>query len=812
MNPSQTTGEPKADLVFEIAYILLLDVVGYSKLLVNEQIEVLQQLNQIVKNTEHFRLAEAAGKLKRVPTGDGMALLFFRSPEEPVQCALEISRAVQSHPRIQLRMGVHGGPVNEVIDVNDRSNIAGAGINVAQRVMECGDAGHILLSKHLADDIAEYVRWRPYLYDLGECEVKHGLRLHIVNLYKDKLGNSQLPEKLRRGKRWRAASGIPVRPVKASRWPPLALVAALVLSAGALIVSFLVFFHRGSTQPTPAASEWSGVPEKSIAVLPFENLSTDKENAFFADGVQDEILNDLAKVADLKVISRTSVMQYKGGVPRNLREVAKALGVAHVVEGTVQRAGDRVRVSAQLIDARTDTHTWAEKYERELADVFTIQSEVADKIVSQLKAKVSSDEKAAIQEQPTNDLVAYDLYLRAKDLIFGIAFSSLGKENLFKAVQLLDEAVERDPSFLAAYNQLAGAHDRIYFLGLDHTEARLKLAEAAIQSLRRLRPDSGEAHLAMAQHLYWGNRDYDRARKELAQAQRAMPNDSFVRVLAGFIDRRQGRWEESAQAMERAVELDPRNVSILQQLSFNYECLHRYKKMAETLDRVLMIAPKDRDTQIQRASVDFEARADLRPLHSIIQTIVGEDASAGAAVARQWFHLALCQRDGAAAQRALAAIPPEGIAAGEFNSPRGWFQGIAAGVVSDRETARAGFTAARNEIEKIVHQQPGYAQPLSFLGIIDAALGRKDDAINEGKHATEILPLSQDAVTGAALIENMALIYAWTGEKDRAINALELLVKIPSDVSFGYLSLHPFWDSLRNDPRFAKIVASLKQE
>ncbi|MEY2491891.1 MAG: eukaryotic-like serine/threonine-protein kinase [Verrucomicrobiota bacterium] len=809
MNAQQTPTEPKADLVLEIAYILLIDVVGYSKLLVNEQIELLQQLNQFVKNTKQFRLAEASGKLVKVPTGDGMALLFFRSPEEPVQCALEISRAVQSHPRIQLRMGVHGGPVNEVIDVNDRSNIAGAGLNVAQRVMDCGDAGHILLSGHISDHLSQYSHWQPFLHDLGEFEVKHGLRLHIVNLYKDKLGNPQLPEKLRRRKRWGAASGAPVRPVVASHWPQVALIAALFLSAGALVVSFLVFFHRGLSRPALATSDWTGVSEKSIAVLPFENLSTNKENAFFADGMQDEILNDLAKVADLKVISRTSVMQYKSGVPRNLREVAKALGVAHVVEGTVQRVGDRVRVSAQLIDARTDTHTWAEKYERDLADVFAIQSEVADKIVSQLKAKVSPDEKAAIQERPTHDLVAYDLYLRAKDLIFGIAFSSLGKENLFKAVQLLDEAVARDSSFLAAYRQLAGAHDRIYFLGLDHTEPRLKLAETAIQSLRRLRPDSGETHLAMAQHLYWGNRDYDQARQELAQAQRALPNDSFVLVLAGFIDRRQGRWEESVQEMERALELDPRNVSILQQLSFNYESLRRFEKMAETLDRVLIITPKDRDTQIERALVDFESRADLRPFHSIIQTIIAEDADAAAAIAGRRFFLALCERDNAGARSALAGIPAEGTKEQESYLPKSWYEGVAARAAGDQKAALAAFITARHEMETILRTEPNYPPHISLLGMIDASLGRKNDAINEGRRATEALPLSQDALTGAVLIENLAAIYAWTGEKDQAINALELLAKIPSDVNFGQLTLYPFWDPLRGDPRFDKIVASL---
>ncbi len=428
MNPQDTSAETRPDLPLEIAHLLLIDVVGYSKLLVNEQIEWLQVLNQIVRSTEQFRAAEASGKLIRVPTGDGMALLFFHSPEEPVRCALEISRTLQEHPRIQLRMGVHSGPVNQVRDVNDKTNIAGPGINIAQRVMDCGDAGHILLSKHLGDDLAQYRHWQPFLHDLGECEVKYGLRLHLVNLYKDNLGNPQVPEKLKRRK-WKQASSA-VHPISPPRWPKIMLTVALLVSAIALAVSSLIFFHRASPTttsglPEAAADAVTGIAEKSIAVLPFENLSDEKENAYFTDGVQDEILTGLARVADLKVISRTSTMQYKkSGAELNLREIAKALGVAHVLEGSVQRTGGRVRVNAQLIDARTDSQLWAERYDRDVADVFAIESELAGKIVAQLKSKLSPEEKAAIEERPTADLAAHDLYIRAKTLIATAVYST----------------------------------------------------------------------------------------------------------------------------------------------------------------------------------------------------------------------------------------------------------------------------------------------------------------------------------------------------------------------------------------------------
>jgi TolB-like protein/class 3 adenylate cyclase len=392
VNPQDTSAETKPDLQLEIAHLLLIDVVGYSKLLVNEQIEFLQELNQIVRSTECFRTAEKSGKLIRVPTGDGMAPLFFHSPEEPVRCALEIGKALQEQPHIQLRMGAHSGPVNPVKDVNDQTNIAGSGINIAQRVMDCGDAGHILLSKHLADDLVQYRHWQPFLHDLGECEVKHGLRLHLVNLYKDGLGNPAVLEKLRRGKRWKQAA-VPVRPIITPRWPKFALVAALLVSAIALATSFSIFFHRGSPTIARTSSEETAgtpgsIPQKSIAVLPFENRSEDKANAYFADGIQDEILTRLSKIADLKVISRTSTQHYKSA-PANLPEIAQQLGVAHILEGSVQKSGDAVRVNVQLIKAANDSHLWADTFDRKLTDIFSVESEVANAVAVQLQAKLT---------------------------------------------------------------------------------------------------------------------------------------------------------------------------------------------------------------------------------------------------------------------------------------------------------------------------------------------------------------------------------------------------------------------------------------
>ena len=781
--------EVKKEIQLEIAHVLFIDIVGYSKLSVNEQHAAVEELNGIVRASKQFQEAEAAGRLIKIPTGDGMALVFYTSPEAPAQCAVEVSRILKEHPRLQLRMGVHSGPVSGVIDVNDHANLAGAGLNTAQRVMDCGDAGHILLSKRVADDLGEYGRWRPLLHDLGLCEVKHGARVAIVNLYADQVGNPQLPKTFQALKKYTARV----------RWATT----AAVLLALAAIVAGIVVFSRYRFRSTLAALE------KSIAVLPFENLSEEKENAFFADGVQDEILTDLAKIADLKVISRTSVMQYKNGISRNLREIGEQLGVAHVLEGSVQRTGGRVRVSAQLIDARTDAHLWAEHYDRPLDDVFAIQSEVAQAIADQLNAKLSPAEKAAIKERPTGDLVAYDLYLRAEALRAATSFNARLKENLLEATRLLEQAIARDPTFFLAYCRLAEAHDLIYFFGSDHTPARLALASTAIQTALRLRPGSGEAHLTLAAHLYRGYGDYEHALDELTLAQRALPNDPLVFELTGFIARRQGRWEESTTDLKRALELDPRNLFFLQQLSFTYDWQHRYRDLASVLDRALKLVPSDPETRVARALIDFAERADARPVHATIETIIAEDPAAATNIADRWFYIALCERDNFGISRALAVIPPEGISQGSIWSPRAYFEAVAARARGDATVARAAFTVARAEVEKTTHDQPDYAQGLIILGLIDAGLGRKDDAIREGRRAIELVPVSKDAIDGADFILNLAVIYAWTGEKDLALEQLNKVSKLPYAPSYGDLRLSPEWDPLRGDPRFEKIVASL---
>jgi TolB-like protein/Tfp pilus assembly protein PilF len=803
----------------EIAYVLFIDVVGFTRLLINEQGDVLNSLNGVIRQTAPFQSAESAGKLVRLPAGDGMALAFFTQPEAPVKCALEISEALKNHPQLRVRMGIHSGPVSAVTDVNDRPVVAGTGINMAQRVMDCGDAGHILLSRRIADDLGQYSRWTPQLHDLGEVEVKHGVKIGLVNLYTDVLGNPEVPEKIRQARTVQVTNVAPPGNQTSAGNHKGALTIAAVLLLTALALGLFLLFHRASPKSTATAAALATTPapaakinSKSVAVLPFENLSGDPENAFFTDGVQDEIRTDLAKVADLKVISRTSVMQYKTTTARNLPDIAQALKVAHILEGSVQRASNRVRVAVQLIDARADTQLWAEHYDRPLNDVFAIQSEIAKAIVEQLRARISPSEKAAIEKPPTNNLAAYDLYNRAKALIATSAFGTLAGDDLSQAAHLLDNAVARDPLFMAAYCELAGVHDYIYVYGIDHTPARLALAEAAVTSALKLGPESGEAHLTKAQHLYYGYFDYDGARAEIAIARRTLRDDDpRVLELTGYIDRRQGRHKEGLENLERASELDPRNFEILQQIALSYGMFRRYPEMAAILDRALAILPADvaMDTRVARAQVNLNWQADTRPLHAVMEEIFAKNAAAAEGVADNWLYLALCERDAVSANRALAALGNNTFGPDVILFSHKFGEGLVARMQGKTAAAQAAFVAARAQQEEAIRSQGEYGPALCVLGMIDAALGRKEDALREGRRAVELLPLERDAANGLRVRTFLAMIYAWTGEKDQACQQLASTLQIPASVSYGELRLHPYWDPLRGDPCFETIVASL---
>jgi TolB-like protein/Tfp pilus assembly protein PilF len=586
-----------------------------------------------------------------------------------------------------------------------------------------------------------------------------------------------------RGKKW-------VR-----RNPSIAVMAAMVL---ALAVPLGVIVWKSEFSRSPLAT--------GIAVLPFENLSEQKEDGAFVDGVQDDVLTKLAKIADLKVISRTSVMDYRG--KRNLRQIGNDLRVSHILEGSVRRAGTHLRLNAQLIDTRSDMHVWAEQYDRELDDLFSIQSEIAQKVAERLNAKVTSAERLAIEEKPTTDLVAFELYSRAND-IWGV---SAGMEELLRAIDLLKQAVARDPSFFRAYCRLAMAHDQFYFFGFDHTPARVAAAEAALQAAFRIRPNAGEAHLARAHHLYNGYLNYDGALAELEVARQSSPNDPRIFAVMGFIQRRQGRWEESMRNFERALELDPRSLNTLGNIADSYANARRYAEQKSTLDRMLTIAPNDVEAKAARAFVEVDWKADTGPSHQLINEIRTTNPASMPQLAGLSLLRALAERDVAAAKDALLVSDEFPLARQAVHFTRPFVEGVIARMTNDEQNAQLAFAAAREKQEKTVEAEPNYGPAWCVLGVIDAGLGRKEAALREGRRAVELLPVKKDPINGMVMIKYLAMIAAWVDEKELACEQLATAVRCPyggSDLSYGELKLMPWWDPLRGDPRFEKIVASL---
>jgi TolB-like protein/predicted Ser/Thr protein kinase/Flp pilus assembly protein TadD len=603
-------------------------------------------------------------------------------------------------------------------------------------------------------------------------------------------------------------TGVFARGTKWVRRNPSSALLAASLVALAAAAAWIIWKSELIRQPVTTG----------IAVLPFESLGDDKEHAAFADGVQDDLLTKLAKIGDLKVISRNSVMKYRG--KRNVRQIGDALRVSHVLEGSARRSGDRIHLNAQLIETRTDTHVWAEEYDRDLNDVFAVQSEIAQKVAERLHAKVSASEKVSIEERPTQDLVAYDFYTRAVSLIYNVQVPAGPvhdpEKTLSEAVDLLTKAVARDPNFFLAYCQLAFAHDLF-----GDTRERLALAKSAIDSAFRLRPDSGEAHLALAWHLFGPARpianftsraysDYDRARAELALAQQSLPNNPQVYELAGSMDCSQRRYADAIHNLERACELDPRNLPYLISLGSTYAFLHDYDQWAKIMDRIVAVYPEGRPGWIFRAHVELARRADTGPLRAAIAKILTNEPGSekDPFMVGQRYALALYDRDWDAAGSLTTALSQKSSMAWRFPSlGRDFWAGVVARLKKDESSARAAFMRARAQQEEELRVQPDDAGLLAELGLIDAGLGRKEEALNEGRRAMELDPGAKDEFTESAMC--FAIICAWTGERDLALGQLEAFIKTPGEHTYGDLRLSPMWDPLRSDPRFEKIVASL---
>jgi len=802
------------ELRLEIAHVLFIDIVAYSKLLIDEQRDYLHTLNDLVRATDSFRTADAAGKLITLPTGDGMALVFATTPDAPVVCALQIAKALKSHPNLQVRMGIHSGPVSGLVDVSQRSNIAGAGINIAQRVMDCGDAGHILLSKRVADDLEQYRQWRENLHNLGECEVKHGVRVHVVNLYTEEVGNSAVPEKLRKVEQQAIATApiaIGDAKTKPSRW---GVVIALVLVVAAFLAAALIAFQFFRTRNSPATeppkqTASTTALDKSVAVLPFENLSSDKENAFFAQGIQDEIITTLSRIGGLRVISRTSTAHYNSA-PENLAEIARQLRVSHVLEGSVQKAGDRVHINVQLIQAETDAHLWAQSYDRQLTDIFNVEAEVAKSIADSLRTTLSPQEKARVEAKPTENADAYVIYLRARDY-------QTRPDNLLQdfrsAMNLFEQAIVLDPKFALAHARLSAVTSNLFHF-YEPVEALKQKAHAeALESLR-LQPNLGEGHLALGLYYYYMEGDYEAALRELNLAASALPNDGDVGLYTAAIERRRGHWTEALTAYLRAEAIDPRNSVMLYDASQTFFGLRDWRTAAERMDRVLALSPDSFNVRIQRAYIEFFWKGSTAPIKAAVDSLPPNLDPDGVVTFARW-DVSLMNRDVTAADKALAACRLDTIASQTgCPLPKSYLQACVDLVRGAPAKAHAEFETARPSLEKTVANSPQDGIRRAQLALEYAFLGRKEDALREGERAMELKPISRDVIEGAVVEDFYTLVCVYTGEKDKAISRIERLLTVPFAVDYADESITLAdlrqrweWDPLRNDPRFQKILA-----
>jgi len=808
--------DSQSDLQLEIGNVLLIDIVGYSKLLITEQRERLQELNEIVRNTAQFHASDAKGMLVRIPTGDGMALIFRDSVEAPLRCAVEISQVVKTHPEIQLRMGIHSGPVSEITDVNERTNIAGAGIDIAQRVMDCGDAGHILLSKHVAEDLAPHPRWNRYLHDLGECEVKHGGKISLVNFYTDDVGNRQLPEKLRHAQQEKASTATTRRPSRTLQRKHL-LIAAGILLLAVSGIGFWIYSHHATITPSLPAT--ASPPGKSIAVLPFENLSRDPDNAYFAEGIKDEILTKLATVHDLKVISRTSTAKYQSK-PDNLKAVAQELGVSTVLEGAVQKTGDKVRVNVQLLDARADTHLWAKSYDRDLKDVLGVESEVSQEIADALQAKLSPSESLALATAGTHDGQAYDLFLRG-EYEFNQAETLLASGAYDRADAFYRQALSRDPNFAQAASALARSRLSRHWLVSPLAPRELEEVRSIIDRALALAPNSPEAHLALGDFFYC-HRQYEMALAEFNRTLELQPNNTLARQYCAYVYRRRGEWERSLGDSQRAEELDPRDASIPTNIGGTYQALRLWKDAERAELRSLAIDPHNTLAAVTllvtrlNATGDVEsARRAFDDFPEVIKslTLIGGRGAGRADVGPivgNWVYLDVIQR------RFSDAF--EEFEKEVAKDDRARLQQLAGRVAlrllaGQAQAAKSAGEEALPLLEARLREQPDDTFTMTELSWVYLALGRNVDALRLSREAADLISIEKDAFAGPIFQSELAQVEARAGAPENAVKRLKHLLSIPAGgaVSIARLKIDPVWDPIRNRPDFQQLLSGPQQ-
>jgi TolB-like protein/class 3 adenylate cyclase len=782
------------DSHLEIAHVLFIDIVGYSKLLTNEQRERQQELNRIVRETEQFRAAEAEDKLVRIPTGDGMVLAFFTSPDAPARCAVAISDALRGRNDLPLRIGIHSGPVDLVEDVNDKPNLAGAGVNIAQRVMNCGDAGHILLSARAADDLAQHAEWKAQLHEIGEAEVKHGARVRVFSLYHDGVGNAALPQTLRRQ-----------RLVRRRRFLVVSTAAAIIVLALALGTWA---WQRQAKLREQAAAEAAANREKSVAVLPFENLSTEEQNAVFAGGVHREVLLNLAKIADLKVISRSSVMRYKPGTDRNLKQIADELSVSYIVEGSVQREAGHVRVSVELIDARKDMHAWAETYDGNVADVLAFQSEIAQRITNQLGAKLSPRESTELASRPTHDSAAFESYIRARALM-EISDADRDDDKLrddyTRAVQFLEQAVARDPKFAAAYWALTEANIQLFRHSDPPNPEYRARAEAALKEAHRLAPEAGETLHAEARVIYYGYRDFRRALTTLERAAKLLPNSAEVTLTRAFLYRRFGRWQEAYAQFERATELNPQDPTGYYSAADVARRLRWWDEADRVRARLIKRFPRmARGARIEGA-VQLRWSGEVDAGDKILEELNLDVRSDFAPL----FYRSFWKRDYQECRRLLA----EAAKYPDLERDR-WEKELKLAFATKTPGPKQAALEAEKQLEERLRHpssRDDQGELTDTLSCVKFILGKKQEALRLCEQSVEKHPLSEDALVNGDRVKWLAYAYIYAGDDEHALQSFAKLVQIPFGEYYGVLKYEPVFDELRTDPRFDEILKQSQQ-
>ena len=816
-NKGSVSSESESNLRLEIGHVLFIDLVGYSALLIEEQRERLNQLTEVVLETAQVQAAPNE-QLIRLPTGDGMALVFRHSSEEPARCALEVAEALKAHPKIAVRMGIHSGPVSEVTDVSGRINIAGAGINMAQRVMDCGDAGHILLSQRAADDLAQYRQWAPQLHDLGECEVKHGVRLHLFSLHTEEAGNPALPDKLRKPRKARRSSGLPSRRVlKTPRrgWLMPATVGIALAAAGLAFLSWRLLKSHSSTKERIAATSGSpsaaSIPEKSIAVLPFENLSAEKANEYFADGIQDEILTKLAGIADLKVISRTSTAKYKSH-PQDLATVSTQLGVAKVLEGTVQKAADKVRINVQLIDARTDSHLWARTFDGEAKEIFAVESKVAQEVADSLQARLSPAEANKLAMAPTRDLAAYDLFLKA-EYEERSARSTLQPESFHRAAEFYQQAIDRDPHFALAMAQLVSCRMIDYWFNRQLNDAQLAEIKALADRALSLSPNLAPAHISLGVFYYYGHRQYDEALREFAKAMELQPNNSEAMEYSGYVHRRQGQLEFCLAELTRALEQDPRNASLAQNRADIFLQTREWAKARTSLQAAQTIDPRAvlgmRGILLSiingTGNVD-EAKKALSSYPSDSKLIVNSNVGDITGVTGDRAYLFVLARDYPAALRIWSDPATTPADTRRQLAARAAIRVLAGDLTGEQAEAET----ARQLLEQYLHQAPDDILTRTELSWVCLAQDRKGEAMKLTQESAALLTPEKDFLTGLHILAGEAMIASRGGAHAEAVAILKRLLSIPAGhaASIERLKVDPVWDPIRDEPGFQELLAS----